>query len=116
MVVAADSTLADDNAIAVEEDTFVTIHPDTKALIRVKENGTYRLMVSVRSFGSELAQTSCSLFLNGSQAATIQTGGTDGQWMKQRLVKAELSEGMYKLELQELKQGMDIEWVEFKKL
>lgn len=116
VVVAADSTLADDNPIAVEEDTFVTIHPDTKALIRVKENGTYRLMVSVRSFGSELAQTSCSLFLNGSQAATIQTGGTDGQWMKQRLVKAELSEGLYKLELQELKQGMDIEWVEFKKL
>lgn len=115
MAVEAAVGLAEASSIAVDEDTIVAI-TDCKAMIKVKEKGIYRLMVNVRSFGNELAQTSCSLFLNGSQVATIQTGGIKGQWMKQKLVKVELREGLYRLEIQELKQGMDIEWVEFKKI
>lgn len=98
------------------EDTFLPVQEGTQKLVRVKEAGIYRLLVNVRSFGSELAQTSCSLLLNDTQIATIQTGGTEGQWVKQKLVKIELKEGVYCLELKDLKQGMEIEWVEFKKL
>ncbi|MGB8455558.1 MAG: glycoside hydrolase family 3 C-terminal domain-containing protein [Anaerocolumna sp.] len=116
VAVKAASKLSDASAVSIGEDTVVSIYPDTKAMIAVKGTGTYRLMVSVRSYVSELAQTSCSLYLNESQVATIQTGGTAGQWMKQKLVKVDLYKGMYKLELKELKQGTDIEWVEFKKL
>lgn len=114
--VGADSGAEDTDATAVEDDTFVATLSETQRLIKVGEDGIYRLMVNVRSFGGDLAQTSCLLTLNSIQVATIQTGGTDGQWVKQKLAKAELKKGVYKLELKDLKQGMEIEWVEFKKI
>lgn len=102
--------------IVDREVTVITVHESAQSLIEVKEAGTYRLMVNIRSFGSDLAQTSCSLVLNGTQAATIQTSGTDGQWVKQKLVKVELEKGSYCLELKDVKQGMELEWVEFKRI
>ncbi|SHK47275.1 beta-glucosidase [Anaerocolumna jejuensis DSM 15929] len=98
------------------EDTFVPVHKTPQSVIEVKEAGFFRLMVKIRSFGDELAQTSCSLLLNDTQVATIQIGGTDGHWIKQKLVKVELKEGMYSVELKDVKQGLEIEWVEFKRI
>ncbi|SHO44321.1 glycoside hydrolase family 3 protein [Anaerocolumna xylanovorans] len=114
--VAATSFDKDADNIINSDDTFVSVQESTQSLVKVKEAGIYRLMVNVRSFGSDLAQTSCSLLLNDTQIATIQTGGTDGQWVRQKLVKAELKQGFYCLELKGLKQGMEIEWVEFKRI
>lgn len=116
VIIPADLKTVDTGVMAVEEDTIVATPAATQVLFKIKEKAVYRLIVNVRSFGSNLAQTSCSLTLNGTQAATIQTGGTDGQWVKQKLVKAELEEGLYTLELKDLKQGMEIEWVEFKRI
>lgn len=98
------------------EDTVVRLESEGETVIEVKEAGIYRLIVNVRSFGSDLAQTSCNLLLNNTQVATIQTSGTDGQWVKQKLIKAELQEGLYSVELKELKQGMEVESVEFRRI
>jgi len=45
---------------------------------------------------------------------TIQTNGTEGRWIQQRLRKIELEAGMYELKLDFIKPGLQIEWIEFK--
>lgn len=97
-----------------KEDTIVTFNNEDQIIVDVSEAGIYRLIVNIRSFGSDLAQTSCNLFLNDTQIATIQTSGTDGQWVKQKLIKVDLQKGLYSIKLKELKQGMEVKWLKFR--
>lgn len=94
------------------------IQPDfTNAVyLKVDKAGIYRIFVSVMSPESDLAQTAANLSLNGQFAVTIQTNGTEGKWVRQKLVKVELNEGIYKLELETVKSGMQIEWIEFREV
>lgn len=84
--------------------------------LKVDKAGVYRIFVSVMSPESDLAQTAANLSLNGQFAVTIQTNGTDGKWIRQKLVKVELTSGIYKLELETVKSGMQIEWIEFREV
>ncbi|WP_186578251.1 glycoside hydrolase family 3 C-terminal domain-containing protein [Aquibacillus kalidii] len=84
--------------------------------IKVDHAGEYRIIVKIMSPDTNLAQTACNLTLNDQLVTTIQTNGTDGRWIKQKLVKIELEEGLYELKLDFVKPGMQVEWVEFKKV
>ncbi|MNJ54956.1 hypothetical protein D3C77_504230 [compost metagenome] len=64
----------------------------------------------------ELAQSVCNVMLNGQPMVTIQTNGTEGKWIRQRLVKIELEAGLYELTLDFLKPGLQIGWIEFKQV
>ncbi|MNP80850.1 hypothetical protein D3C76_1790540 [compost metagenome] len=47
---------------------------------------------------------------------TIQTNGTEGQWIRQKLVKVELEAGLYEMKLEFIKPGLQIDWIEFNKV
>ena len=47
---------------------------------------------------------------------TVQTSGTEGKWVKRKLSKVYLQEGIYELKLDFIKPGMVIEWIEFKEV
>jgi beta-glucosidase len=100
------------------KNTNEKIQPDfTKPVyLKVDKAGTYRIYVSVMSPESDLAQTAANLSLNGEFAVTIQTNGTEGKWVRQKLVKVELDGGIYKLELEAVKSGIQIEWIEFREV
>ena len=66
--------------------------------------------------GTNLAQTACNVTLNSQLMTTIQTNGTDGKWIKQKLVKIELEEGLYELSLEFMKPGLQVDWIEFKQI
>ncbi|AJS60867.1 hypothetical protein UB51_23155 [Paenibacillus sp. IHBB 10380] len=84
--------------------------------VKVDLAGEYRIIVHIMSPESELAQSACNVTLNDQQMTTIQTNGTDGRWIRQKLVKIELEAGLYELKLNFVKPGLQIDWIEFKQV
>lgn len=84
--------------------------------MKVAKAGVYRIIVNIMSPHNNLAQTACNVFLNGELMTSIQTNGTDGKWIKQKLVKVELETGIYELKLVSVKPGMEVGWIEFKQI
>lgn len=93
----------------------VRIVPQAKQAtwLQVTEAGVYGLMVRMRYAASNLSQSACNLLLNGELLTTIQTNGTDGKWVAEKLLRFELEEGHYELTLDEIKPGLEIGWLEF---
>lgn len=85
-------------------------------VIQVDQAGEYRIIVRIMSPESELAQSACNVMLNDQPVTTIQTNGTDGRWIKQKLVKIALEAGLYELKLDFVKPGLQIDWIEFKQV
>lgn len=84
--------------------------------VNVEEPGEYRIIVRIMSPESELAQSACNVTLNDQPVTTIQTNGTDGRWIKQKLVKVRLEAGNYEMKLDFVKPGLQIDWIEFKRV
>ncbi|WP_059053741.1 glycoside hydrolase family 3 protein [Paenibacillus senegalimassiliensis] len=93
----------------------VRIVPQAKQAtwLQVTEAGVYGLMVRMRYAASNLSQSACNLLLNGELLTTIQTNGTDGKWVAEKLLRFELEEGYYELTFDEIKPGLEIGWLEF---
>lgn len=84
--------------------------------IQADEAGEYRIIVSLMSPEPELAQSACNVTLNGQPMTTIQTNGTEGRWIRLKLVKVKLEAGVYEMKLDFVKPGLQIEWIEFKQV
>lgn len=110
----ADSSIEIANDIIKNTDEKITPDFAKPVYLKVNKAGTYRIFVSVMSQEAGLAQTAANLSLNGQFAVTVQTNGTEGKWIRQKLVKAELESGIYKIELETVKSGIEIEWIEFR--
>ena len=82
----------------------------------VDQAGQYRIIVNIMSKEPELAQSACNVTLNDQLMTTIQTNGTEGRWIRQKLVKIELEAGLYELKLEFIKPGLEIDWIEFNKI
>ncbi|GIO41280.1 glycoside hydrolase family 3 protein [Paenibacillus apis] len=93
------------------------LHPAAKepTLFQVAEAGQYRIIVNIMSPDNNLAQSACNLILNNQVVTTIQTNGTDGRWIKQKLVKVELEAGGYEMTFDHTKPGIQLDWIEFKR-
>ena len=84
--------------------------------LRVNKPGVYRLITSVMSPDTNLAQSACNMILNNELVLTIQTSGTLGRWIKQKLNKIELEEGFYELRLEVTNPNIEVRWMEFKEI
>ncbi|ULO07390.1 glycoside hydrolase family 3 C-terminal domain-containing protein [Paenibacillus sp. 19GGS1-52] len=84
--------------------------------MKVEQAGPYRIIVNIMSQEPELAQSACNVILNDQLMTTIQSNGTEGKWIRQKLVKIELEAGLYELKLEFIKPGLQIDWIEFKQV
>ncbi|RUS49003.1 glycoside hydrolase family 3 C-terminal domain-containing protein [Cohnella sp. AR92] len=112
----ADPSLDPAGAQLLSENAQVQPSESGAVRIRAEHAGPYRLIVSIMSAESELAQSACNVLLNDKVLTTVQTNGTEGKWIKQRLVKVELEAGVYELKLATIKPGLRIDWIEFKRV
>lgn len=110
----ANSSLSPEKVQMLEANSKIMPLQTAPTYIKSGKAGVYRIIVSLMSPESNLAQIACNISLNDKFVTTIQTSGTDGRWIKQKLVKIELNEGLYELKLDFIKPGMQIEWLEFK--
>ncbi|WP_339205708.1 glycoside hydrolase family 3 C-terminal domain-containing protein [Paenibacillus sp. FSL K6-3182] len=112
----ANASLSPEQAQALSENAQVKPASAGSSFMKVDQAGQYRIIVSIMSPEPELAQSACNVTLNDQLMTTIQTNGTEGKWIKQKLVKVELEAGFYELKLEFIKPGLQIEWIEFKKV
>lgn len=92
-------------------------HMERPVWMGVKQKGLFRLTARVKSEGlNNLAQCACNVLLNGQRLTTVQTNGTLGQWVRQKQVKVELEPGVYEVQLELVKPGMEIDYLEFEKM
>ena len=82
--------------------------------VKVEDSGEYRLLCALCLRKPNWPKARASL--NGQPVTTIQTNGTDGRWIKQKLVKVELEAGYYEMKLDFVKPGLQIDWIEFKRV
>ncbi|HHW23770.1 MAG TPA: beta-glucosidase [Clostridiaceae bacterium] len=111
----AGETVSTRPAHELEKDPKIVISGGT-AVFRVSCEGEYRVFVKIMSPQSRVAQSSCNIILNGKHMTTVQTSGTEGKWVNRKLMKVYLEEGIYELRVESIKQGMEIDWIEFRKL
>jgi beta-glucosidase len=110
------SALCSEEAHSLSQDAKVNPSVEASTMINVEAAGVYRIFVRTMSKNNQLSQNACNVTLNGQFLTTIQTNGTDGKWVTQRLVKIELEEGLYELKLDFIKPGLQVEWIEFKQI
>lgn len=97
----------------ISKESKIMPSPSEPVSVRVDQAGKYHIIVKIMSPHNNLSQTVCNVSLNDELMTTIQTNGTDGRWITQKLIKIELEEGFYELKLEFPKAGMEIEWIEF---
>jgi beta-glucosidase len=112
----ANRNLSSENLQELSKDTKVKYSLEASNYIKVAKAGVYRIIANIKSPGSFLAQTACNIILNDKIVAIIQTNGTNDEWVRYKLVKIELEEGLYELKIDFIKPGLQIEWIEFKQV
>ncbi|MNN26091.1 Exo-alpha-(1-_6)-L-arabinopyranosidase [compost metagenome] len=113
---AANPALSEEQAQSLSGQGQIKLAAEGGALMKVEQAGVYRIFARVMSPDTELAQSACNVTLNGQVLTTVQTNGTDGNWIQLKLVKAELEAGLYEMKFDHIKPGMQIEWIEFKQV
>ena len=81
--------------------------------IQVSTAGAYHIIVNMMSPQSSLSQTASNVYLNNELIATIQSNGTSGKWITQKIVTVELECGNYQLNANFIKPGLQIGSVTF---
>lgn len=111
-------TSANDFTAIPLENSCITIpcKKDTPCNFRLLEGGTYSVQAHFVAHGSDMAQSTTNILLNDSLLATLQTNGTKDLWITQELSRATLEKGCYKLSLQVMKAGVEIDCVILKQL
>ena len=83
--------------------------------IYVKEDGIYHVVASLMSKQPDLAQVASNININGELLCTIQTGGTWGMYMTQKLTRVALKKGWYDVTTEVVKPELEFGWMELRK-
>ncbi|WP_260471948.1 glycoside hydrolase family 3 C-terminal domain-containing protein [Bacillus salinus] len=113
---AANPALSGEQVQSLTENAQIKPAATGSTFMKVEQAGEYRIIVNVMSPDQKWAQSACNVTLNDEFMTTIQTNGTDGKWLTQKLMKIELEQGLYEMKLDFIKPGIHIDWIEFKKI
>lgn len=94
-----------------EEKIFISMQEETS--VEVWEEGVYDVLANCMCPGNNQVQTACSFKMNDQDVSVVQTNGTEGKWNIQKLVKVHLMPGHYRLRVEVLKPGIQINWIKF---
>lgn len=100
----------------LSEDNKVMFDCGKEATMIVEEDAEYTIIVNISFEKSNLAQSTVNVNANGETMVVIQTNGTDGNWITQKLCKVKLDKGAYNLKLEDVLAGIQVKYMQFKKL
>ena len=100
----------------LSEDNKVMFNCGKEATMIVEEDAEYTIIVNIAFEKSNLAQSTVNVNANGETMVVIQTNGTDGNWITQKLCKVKLDKGAYNLKLEDVLAGIQVKYMQFKKL
>lgn len=99
----------------LSNDSRIQIDGCNRLDLAAEQPGIYSIIVSIRSSLSNLYQSTCKVSLNEKVMTVIQTNGTEGKWITQKLQKIQLDQGCYAMEIEHLQAGLEIEYIQFKR-
>lgn len=100
----------------LSEDNKVMFDSGKVATMIVEEDAEYTIIVNIAFDKSNLAQSTVNVNANGENVVVIQTNGTDGNWITQKLCKVKLDKGAYNIKLEDVLAGIKVKYMQFKKL
>ena len=100
----------------LSEDNKVMFNSGKVATMIVEEDAEYTIIVNIAFDKSNLAQSTVNVNANGENVVVIQTNGTDGNWITQKLCKVKLDKGAYNIKLEDVLAGIKVKYMQFKKL
>jgi beta-glucosidase len=103
------------NAQPIEKKIKLNCKTNTSVTIAVTEPGIYQCSGLIRYERNSLAQSSCSLRLNGLFSMSFAVNGTDGKLVTIEGLQVKLEKGCYKLDLDFVKSGLALEGLIFTK-
>ena len=98
------------------ENPEVLIGSDKKVVVHVEKTGTFNVVIKMMSPLTNLSQSSTNVIVNGMRFTTIQTCGTDGRWITEKMLRIILEKGYYMLEFEVMKPGIEIEYLAFEQV
>lgn len=112
----AEGVAEDVKVYALAEKPEVLIGHEKQVGFSVEQAGVYNVIIKMMSPMTNLSQSSTNAFLNGEHFTTIQTCGTDGRWITEKMMRVALEKGFYTLRLEVMKPGIEIEYLAFEKV
>ena len=97
-------------------DAKIKFEGTDNATVEIDEDAEYTIIVHISSPLPNLSQCTVNVQANDKVMVVIQTSGTDGKWITQKLCKVKLDKGFYNLELEHVMAGMNVGYIEFKKI
>ncbi|RGG62334.1 beta-glucosidase [Eubacterium sp. AF17-7] len=97
-------------------DAKIKFEGTDNATVEIDEDAEYTIIVHISSPLPNLSQCTVNVHANDKVMVVIQTSGTDGKWITQKLCKVKLDKGFYNLELEHVMAGMNVGYIEFKKI
>lgn len=101
---------------ALADDDKVMFNCGKEATLVVDDDSEYTIIVNIAFEKSNLAQSTVNVNANGETMVVIQTNGTDGNWITQKLCKVSLEKGVYNLQLEDVLAGIKVKYIQFKKI
>ena len=119
-----DTNMKKENTINQEQEEMVFAEAPAQVIFNekkepddiVEEDAEYTIIVNIAFEKSNLAQSTVNVNANGENMAVIQTNGTDGNWITQKLCKVKLDKGAYNIKLEDVLAGIKVKYMQFKKL
>lgn len=104
---------ADEPCEYLEKELELRLDAEKEIWIHTEEEGSFDLFANCMCPGNNQMQTANCLQMNGEDVCIIQTNGTDGRWIRQKLTRVKLQKGDYRVGLKTLKPGLCVEWLRF---
>jgi beta-glucosidase len=104
------------SALAIEEPVVLDTEVDSNITLHVTKAGQYQVSMNASYDRDELAQSSCSLHLNGDYSMSLSTNGTEGKAVDVEGLIVELQTGWYELDVSFVKPGLTLHHLNFKQV
>ncbi|PSU35769.1 glycoside hydrolase family 3 protein [Photobacterium lutimaris] len=101
--------------VNIEEEIKLETEINTRVTVKVTEDGIYQCSGLIRYDRDSLAQSSCSLALNGVFSMSLPVNGTDGKPVTVEGLQVKLTAGFYEIDIDFVKKGLVLESLIFNK-
>ena len=105
----AKSEISSSEAIHIEDEIKLNTKTNTRVTVKVTEEGIYQCSGLIRYDRNSLAQSSCSLALNGAFSMSLPVNGTDGKLVTVEGLQVKLEKGFYEIDIDFVKRGLELE-------
>lgn len=115
-VKAVESIDTDVDIQSLDKPLSINSAKNKEVTFRVDEDGEYGIIIFMRHDNNPVAQSLCKINMNGQNVTNLTLNGTFGRWIKERNINVKLHKGYYTLDLEFMKPGIEMDYIELIKL